>query len=150
MPFGQPLPPTAGFSCTNTGATEAVGASCEISGLPTGVTVGQCTVSPSNAVWTKGSDILMGQTVSCPLTGTPTDPSQTSTPIKVTGDTTNGPGSDVGTPTPQEAPVVGQGPGGAVLLVVPSSVPTMSEWGLIVMSSVMALFAFGMRRRLPF
>ena len=27
---------------------------------------------------------------------------------------------------------------------------TMSEWGLIVMSSVMALFAFGMRRRLPF
>ena len=34
--------------------------------------------------------------------------------------------------------------------LVPSSVPTMSEWGLIVMSSVMALFAFGMRRRLPF
>ena len=150
MPFGQPLPPTAGFSCTNTGATEAVGASCMITGLPTGVTVGQCTVSPGATNWNQGSDIPMGQTVSCPLTGTPTDPSQTSTPIKVTGDTTNGPGSDVGTPTPQEAPVVGQGPGGAVLLVAPSSVPTMSEWGLIVMSSVMALFAFGMRRRLPF
>lgn len=150
MPFGQSLPPTAGFSCTNTGATEAVGASCMITGLPTGVTVGQCTVSPGAANWNQGSDIPMGQTVSCPLTGTPTDPSQTSTPIKVTGDTTNGPGSDVGTPTPQEAPVVGQGPGGAVLLVAPSSVPTMSEWGLIVMSSVMALFAFGMRRRLPF
>ena len=154
MPFGQSLPPTAGFSCTNTGATEAVGASCMITGLPTGVTVGQCTVSPGATDWNQGSDIPMGQTVSCPLTGTPTgtptDPSQTSTPIKVTGDTTNGPGSDVGTPTPQEAPVVGQGPEGKVLLVAPSSVPTMSEWGLIVMSSVMALFAFGMRRRLPF
>ncbi len=150
MPFGQPLPPTAGFSCSNTGATEAVGASCMITGLPTGVTVGQCTVSPGATNWNQNSDIPMGQTVSCPLTGTPTDPSQTSTPIKVTGDTTNGPGSDVGTPTPQEAPVVGQGPGGAVLLVAPASVPTMSEWGLIVMSSVMALFAFGMRRRLPF
>lgn len=150
MPFGQPLPPTAGFSCTNTGATEAVGASCMITGLPTGVTVGQCTVSPGATNWNQGSDIPMGQTVSCPLTGMPTDPSQTSTPIKVTGDTTNGPGSDVGTPTPQEAPVVGQGPGGAVLLAAPSSVPTMSEWGLIVMSSLMALFAFGMRRRLPF
>ena len=76
---GLPATATAGtaysgsFTCTNSGnAAATAGTSCSVSGLPAGVTQGACTISPSAAAWTAGASVPVGQTVTCPVSGTPT------------------------------------------------------------------------------
>jgi hypothetical protein len=61
------------FSCSNIGTADAVaGTICTItSGLPTGVTVGVCTIS-GGGTWVQGNLVSMGQTVTCSVAGTPT------------------------------------------------------------------------------
>lgn len=141
MPYGQPLPAGSQFSCTNQGATAAVNGACSISGLPTGVTAGQCTLNGAN--WNSPANVPVGQTVVCPLSGTPNNPAQqgTNLPVTVTG---SGNGGGV----PKSAPVVAGGvPVGAA---APASIPTLSEWGLIILSALMGLFMVGMHRRRMF
>ena len=136
MPYGQPLPEGAQFSCTNQGATAAIAGICSISGLPAGVTRGQCTMNGAN--WDSPADVPVGQTVVCPLSGAPNDPAQqgTNVPIAVTSS---------GTGVPAAVPVVAGGvPIGAP---APASIPTLSEWGLIMLSALMGLFMVGMHRR---
>lgn len=141
MPYGQPLPAGSQFSCTNQGATAAVNGTCSITGLPTGVTVGQCTMNGAN--WNSPSNVPIGQTVVCPLSGAPSDPAQqgTNVPVTVTG-------SGNGDGVPKSTPVVAGGvPIGAP---TPAAIPTLSEWGLIILSSLMGLFMVVMRRRRMF
>lgn len=141
MPYGQPLPAGSQFSCTNQGATAAVKGTCAISGLPAGVTAGQCTLNGAN--WNSPADVPVGQTVVCPLSGTPNNPAQqgTNLPVTVTG---SGNGGGV----PKSSPVVAGGvPVGAA---APASIPTLSEWGLIILSALMGLFMVGMHRRRMF
>jgi len=136
MPFGQPLPAGAQFSCTNEGATAAINGTCSISGLPTGVTAGQCTLNGVN--WNSPANVPVGQTVVCPLSGTPNDPAQQGTrlPVTVTG-------SGTGAGVPVSTPVVA----GGVPVASPASIPTLSEWSLIILSALMGLFMVGMHRR---
>ncbi len=74
-----PGPATAGspysgtFACTNSGnASAAAATTCAVSGLPAGIAVGACTISPSNASWSAGNAVPAGQTVTCAVSGTPT------------------------------------------------------------------------------
>ena len=143
MPFGQPLPAGSQFSCTNEGATAAVNARCTISGLPGGVTAGQCTLDGVN--WTGPANVAVGKTVVCPLSGTPNDPADkgTSKPITVTGNADNSDPSLGG--GGNTVPVAAAGvPVGAA---APASIPTLSEWGLIILSALVGLFTLGLRRR---
>jgi len=143
MPFGQPLPAGSQFSCTNEGATAAVNARCTILGLPGGVTAGPCTLDGVN--WTGPANVAVGKTVVCPLSGTPNDPADkgTSKPITVTGNADNSDPSLGG--GGNTVPVAAAGvPVGAA---APASIPTLSEWGLIILSALVGLFTLGLRRR---
>lgn len=77
------------FSCTNQGATTALAASCTASGLPQGVTVGQCTLSPSSplANWAAGDSVPPAATVTCPVSGTVSVSGATT--VSVTADASN-------------------------------------------------------------
>ena len=64
---------TGSFTCTNIGdATALTGTSCEISGLPDGVTVGSCTLTPGPTGWVAGDQVPVNGVVTCPVSGTPT------------------------------------------------------------------------------
>ena len=66
-------PYSGSFACTNGGTASATaGTSCTVSGLPAGITVGACTISPSNTTWNAGNAVPAGQTVTCTVSGTPT------------------------------------------------------------------------------
>lgn len=143
MPFGQPLPAGSQFSCTNQGATAAVNARCTISGLPGGVTAGQCTLDGVN--WTGPANVPVGKTVVCPLSGTPNNPADrgTSKPVTVTGNADNSDPSLAG--AGKAVPVAAAGV--LVGTPAPASIPTLSEWGLIILSALVGLFTLGLRRR---
>ncbi|HAT7074258.1 TPA: DUF11 domain-containing protein [Legionella pneumophila] len=76
------LPFTAGisslysgsFSCSNVSTASANGnapaASCDIAGLPAGLSVTGCTISPSNTPWIEPAAIPANQTVTCFVSGT--------------------------------------------------------------------------------
>jgi hypothetical protein len=70
------VPYRGSFTCANISTTIASGdapnASCDITNLPPGLAVSQCTISPSGLVWTQPADIPVNQTVTCDVTGTPT------------------------------------------------------------------------------
>jgi hypothetical protein len=69
-------PYTGSFTCANTSTPSATGdaptASCDITSLPAGLVVSQCTITPSGLAWTRPSNIPANQTVTCDVTGTPT------------------------------------------------------------------------------
>jgi uncharacterized repeat protein (TIGR01451 family) len=64
------------FTCANVANADATGdapsASCDVTNLPTGLSVSGCTITPSSATWTEPTAIPSGQTVTCSVTGTPT------------------------------------------------------------------------------
>jgi hypothetical protein len=132
---GVPYPPTASFSCTNQGAATANNAICGVTGLPPGVTVGQCKVNGVD--WAQGDAVAAGETVVCPVSGTPTAPGTSNVQV------TTGADNDVTPANNQVAasPVVIASPAG------PASIPTLSEWGLILMSGLMGIMGWGMARR---
>jgi len=132
---GVPYPPTASFSCTNQGAATANNAICGVTGLPPGVTVGQCKVNGVD--WAQGDAVAAGETVVCPVSGTPTAPGTSNVQV------TTGADNDVTPANNQVAasPVVIASPAG------PASIPTLSEWGLILMSGLMGIMGWGMAPR---
>jgi uncharacterized repeat protein (TIGR01451 family) len=70
------IPYTGSFTCANasnlSATADAPDASCDITNLPLGLTVSQCTITPSGVVWTQPASIPANQTVTCDVTGTPT------------------------------------------------------------------------------
>lgn len=143
MPYGQPLPVGAQFSCKNEGATAAVNARCTISNLPGGVTAGQCKLDGVN--WTGPAAVPVGKTVVCPLSGTPNNPADVGTKkaITVTGNADNADPSLAGA----GKAVLVAAAGVLVGTAAPASIPTLSEWGLIILSALVGLFTLGLRRR---
>ena len=93
---GLPTTATVGVAyagtikCTNNAAAtaSATNASCAVSGLPPGVTVGTCSPIPP-------ATIAAGASISCPVTGTPTGPGSTTATVTTgaTNDTNGGTGS---------------------------------------------------------
>lgn len=133
---GQSYPEDASFSCTNQGATAAIGATCGVTNLPPGVTVGQCTIAPPEpgVSWTEPANVPVGATVTCPVTGTPTGPAPG--PIEGTTDADNDGDPDNNT-TDQPIPAPAQA----------TPVPTLSEWMMIVLAALLAVAGVaGMRR----
>lgn len=139
---GQPY--TGSFTCTSDGQVDAYGAQCGVTGLPPGLTVGQCTISPNGVNWNPGDVIphtAPGNVVTCPVTGTPTQPSG---PVTGTAGTDpahspNGTGSDTGTSATKGA--------NEVAAVAAAAVPTLSEWGMVILAALMGLFMVGRGRR---
>lgn len=132
---GQPY--KGSFTCTSDGAIDATNARCGVTGLPDGVTVGQCTIDTATpaANWAPGETIPVGKVVTCPVAGTP---AKTSGPVTGTAGSGSFP-DDV--QTVPAGDVAGPAPAGA------QAIPTLSEWGLILLSALMGLFMARRRQR---
>ncbi|MBF5003684.1 IPTL-CTERM sorting domain-containing protein [Diaphorobacter caeni] len=118
------------FTCSNIGTADATtGTSCVATGLPQGVTQGACTISPNGAAWAQGDTIAEGAVVTCEASGT----------LAKTG-TTTATGTTAGATATQDV-TVSDAP-------VPTPVPTLSQWGQMLMAGLLALAAVvTMRRR---
>ncbi|MFT3778160.1 MAG: CARDB domain-containing protein [Ottowia sp.] len=116
------------FTCTNDGTADADAAACTVTGLPTGVTVGACTISPDDAAWTSPGTIPEGQTVTCAVSGTPTETG--------TSDLTGTGGTSTATATV------------TVSAAVVAPIPTMAEWALALMASLLAVLGLAGTRRM--
>ena len=123
------------FSCTNGGTADAVsGTLCEVASLPAGLTVSACTVSPAAAPWRAGDAVPMGATVTCAVTGTPTERGGST----VTGTTGASHDTQTANNTATRSISVSGGP---------LAVPTLSQWALLMLSLLMLLAMGGLRRR---
>jgi hypothetical protein len=80
---------TGTYSCTNTGAVTAPTATCNISGLPDGLSVTGCTINPGSVAWTTPDNIPSGSTVTCTVSGPATSPFSKEYDALVTSDSTN-------------------------------------------------------------
>ena len=124
------LPYSGQFTCTNNGTANAASALCTAVLAPW-MTLGACTISPSGASWASPGDLPEGQTVTCPVTGTPTQPGP---------DTVTGTGGS--TSSTRDVTV------SALATAVPTPVPTLAQWGLALMAGMLALLGMaGVRRR---
>lgn len=119
------------IECTNAGAADAVlHTSCVAEDLPDGVTQGACTISPGNAAWVQGNAIPAGARVLCDVEGTPSKPEKKT----VTGEAG---------PARTTADVVITAAGEAL------AVPTLSQWGQMLLASLVAGLAwFTLRRKI--
>ncbi len=148
-PTGGTLPPgtlgkpyTGGFTCSNQGSADATGAACDITGLPNGLNKGACTIDTAVPApgWSNGDTIPMGATVTCAITGTPTAATPGPVTTTVTTSTTSAPGdSNLGDNT--------QSPTITIAAVSPTGIPTLSQWGLLALSGLLAFLGMARRRR---
>ncbi len=133
--FTSNTPYSGSFVCKNQGSADATaGTSCTVTGLPAGVSQGACRISPSNAAWSAGDAVPAGASVTCAVSGTPSAAGATSVAgsTGATGDANTG--NNAATRALAGA-------------VSPASIPTLSEWGLILMSGLMGIMGWGMARR---
>lgn len=67
---------TGSYTCSNPPVSFASGdapaAVCDVTNLPTGLSVSGCTITPSSASWVEPATIPTNQTVTCNVAGTPT------------------------------------------------------------------------------
>lgn len=135
-------PFAGGFQCANIGQQSTVGgATCSVSGLPTGLSLGSCTVSPDDLAWNQQDDVPAGETVTCQVNGTPqapgTYPAHLGTGTEVDSDLGNNEATQLITivsagQTPQPGDI--------------HSVPTLSEWAILLLGGMLSV-ANMLRRR---
>jgi len=125
---GQPY--SGSFTCTNRGNGPATGnTQCGVTGLPPGLAVA-CTV-PASQPWTNGDALPEGSTVTCTVTGTPT--AAPTGPITGTaGPSTQPGGVDTGT---------------QALPSATASIPTLSQWGMVLLAGLLALLGWRRAQR---
>ncbi|MBV7456046.1 IPTL-CTERM sorting domain-containing protein [Acidovorax sp. sif1233] len=127
---------TGSYTCTNAGSADAVAStSCSVAGLPPGLSTSSCTVSPGASAWVAGNAIPQGQAVTCQVSGTPT------TLGTATANGTTGAAGDGDTSNNTQSRVI------AVEANAPASIPTLSEWGLVMLSSLMVMMGLIRRKR---
>jgi hypothetical protein len=137
LPTSAPvgIPYSGSFTCTNQGTASATaGTTCTVSGLPAGVTVGACTIS-GGGTWVAGNAVPVGQTVTCAVSGTPTAAGSST----ITG--TTGATGDSNAANNAATAAVSASNG-------QTSVPTLSEWGMRILTATLGVIGIaGVRRR---
>ncbi len=116
------------FTCTNASNLSATGAaptaSCDITNLPPGLAVSQCTISPSGVVWTQPADIPANQTVTCDVTGTPTTSGSFTATVTTNAANNSNSTSNIATAPITVTPVISGNPSD---MVAASSLPTVGS-----------------------
>lgn len=127
-------PYSGSFECANIGQESTQGgATCSISGLPPGLGVSACTVSPSDSPWNQSDDVPAGERVACQITGvaqtvgTYSVLMNTSTEIDANPENNDAERTITITATGQPPT-----PGGV------QAVPTLSEWATLLLGLVVA------------
>ena len=122
------------FECANIGQESTQGgATCSISGLPPGLDVSACTVSPSDATWNQSDDVPAGESVICRVTGVAQAPGAysvaMSTRTEIDANPENNDAERIITITSAGQP---PSPGGV------QAVPALSEWALLALAGLLA------------
>ncbi|MDR0226688.1 MAG: IPTL-CTERM sorting domain-containing protein [Burkholderiaceae bacterium] len=131
--FSANTPYSGSISCRNQGTAAALsGTSCTVTGLPPGVTVGACSLTPGGGAWTAGAPVPAGASVSCSVGGTPT---------------TSGALSLVGTTGADGDPNWANNRATRNASAATQAVPTLSEWGMVLLSALLGLMGWRLARR---
>ena len=130
------VPYSGSFTCSNIGTADATATTtCAVSGLPAGVTLGACTISPSSAAWVAGNTVPVGQTVTCTVSGTPS----------ATGSTTvNGSTGATGDSNPANNTATLDIAVGANNSI---PIPALSEWAMLLLSLMLGMAGLTAVRR---
>jgi hypothetical protein len=122
------------YSCSNQGSADQAGASCAVSGLPAGITQGPgaCTIvtpaAPAATGWTSPSTIPEGAVVTCVVEGKPTEVG--SSAVSASG---------VDSKLSHEITIRA--------VPVPTAVPSLSTWALLVLATGLAMLGMGRARK---
>lgn len=117
------------FTCTNVGTvTASAGTTCAVSGLPAGVSVTGCTISPSSAAWVAGNSVPVGAVVTCSVSGSPT----ASGSVTINGSTGATSDSNLANNTASLAITVG---------AAAQPIPTLSQWAAMLMTLLLGFLA---------
>ncbi len=129
------------FTCSNIGTSDATaGTLCAVSGLPAGLSQDACTISPAASSWVAGNAVPAGSTVTCSVSGTPTA-AGSATLSGSTGAT--GDSNPANNTVSADLNVAAAPPAGNV-----TPIPTLSEWAMIALSGLLAVWGvLTMRRR---
>jgi len=125
------LPYTGIFTCTNVGTTTAsAGTTCAVSGLPAGVTVTGCTITPNSAAWVAGNAVPVAAVVTCSVSGTPT----ASGSVTINGSTGATGDTNLANNTASLAMTIS-----AAAQAQP--IPTLSQWAAMLMTLLLGFLA---------
>ncbi|WP_423936148.1 Ig-like domain-containing protein [Comamonas sp. 23] len=122
------------YSCSNRGSADQAGANCAVSGLPAGITQGPgaCTIvtpaAPAATGWTSPSTIPEGAVVTCVVEGKPTEVG--SSAVSASG---------VDSKLSHEITIRA--------VPVPTAVPSLSTWALLVLATGLAMLGMGRARK---
>ncbi|MEJ5030341.1 Ig-like domain-containing protein [Comamonas sp. MYb69] len=122
------------YRCSNRGSADQTDASCAVSGLPAGITqgLGACTIvtpaAPAATSWTSPSAIPEGAVVTCVVEGKPTDVG--SSAVSASG---------VDSKLSHEITIRA--------VPVPTAVPSLSTWALLVLAAGLAMLGMGRTRK---
>lgn len=119
---------TGNFTCSNVGSGDTTAnTACGLSGLPVGLNVSSCTVTPGNQAWASGSNVGAGQTVTCQVSGKPTVAGTAS----VNGTTGTDADADAGNNSAGLSLAVAEVP------IESTPIPTLTERAMFLMSLMM-------------
>lgn len=136
-PPAAQVPYNGSFTCTNIGSSAATdNTSCSVSGLPSGLSQGACTLTPGGGAWSTGDAVPVGGVVTCAVTGTPAAPTSSTT---VTGNTDTDDDAD---PSNNQATV-------SLAVQATTAAPTLSGWALILLSGLLAFIGLNRPRARP-
>ncbi|MEJ5127483.1 Ig-like domain-containing protein [Comamonas sp. MYb21] len=122
------------YSCSNRGSADQTDASCAVSGLPAGITqgLGACTIvtpaAPAATSWTSPATIPEGAMVTCVVEGKPTEVG--SSAVSASG---------VDSKLSHEITIRA--------VPVPTAVPSLSTWALLVLAAGLAMLGMGRTRK---
>ncbi|MEJ5149542.1 Ig-like domain-containing protein [Comamonas sp. MYb396] len=122
------------YSCSNRGSADQTDASCAVSGLPAGITQGPgaCTIvtpaAPAATSWTSPANIPEGAVVTCAVEGKPTEVG--SSAVSASG---------VDSKLSHEITIRA--------IPVPTAVPSLSTWALLVLAAGLAMLGMGRTRK---
>lgn len=135
------------FDCTNVGQRSTLpGSLCTATGLPPGLAVEACTLSPGHAPWSSQDVIPAGEGITCRIAGTPTAAGVYSVLLRTDSEVDANANNNEARHTINIA-AAGPGPGPGPTPGSVQSVPTLSEWAILLLGGLVLAASVGWSRR---
>lgn len=147
MPAGGTVgtPFTGQFECANIGQRDTYGGTfCSAIGLPPGLSVDACTISPASTPWQHHDQVPAGQRVTCVVAGTPSAAGTYPVTLRTGTEVDANSGNDearMDITIAAAGPLAPPGPGGV------QAVPSLSAWGTALLGGLLVAAGRGMHRR---
>lgn len=142
--------PYAGsFECTNVGQSSTMpGSMCTATDLPPGLSMGACTLSPGQTPWNSQDVLPAGEGITCRIVGTPTAAGVYTVVLRTDSEVDANANNNQAQHTINIAPEgPGPGPGPGPTPGSVQSVPTLSEWAILLLGGLVLAAGVGWSRR---